>query len=147
MSSAPLGTPDGIADPEAAVHALATAAARVEAEFGVLDVPWGNVHRLRAADVDLPANGASGALGTFRVTGFTRLEDGTRVAVGGDSFILAIEFGPRIRARSLLAYGNASRTASPHAGDQLRLYAGKRLREVWRSRVEIEDNLAFVERF
>lgn len=147
MLSAPLGTPDGIADPDAAAAALATAATQVEAEYGALDVPWGNVHRLRAPDVDLPANGAGGHLGVFRVTNYASTDDDARVAVAGDSWIMAVEFGPTVRARALVAYGNASRTGSEHRGDQLRLYAGKRLRDVWRTRAEIEENLQIRERF
>ena len=144
---APLGTPDGIGDAAGAVTALTTAAAEVEGRFGTLEVPWGNVHRLRANELDLPANGGSGSLGIFRVTDYAQVDDDLHVATGGDSYVAAIEFGPTVRARTLVAYGNASQPGSRHRGDQLRLYSGKRLKPVWRSRAEIMTNLAAREAF
>jgi acyl-homoserine-lactone acylase len=137
----PLATPDGLADPDAAVAALEAAARKVRERWGGLDVPWGTPNRLRRDDLDLPANGAPGVYGTYRVTSFRRAEDGTGVAVAGDSYIAAIEFSDPVRARALIGYGNASQPGSPHRTDQLRLYAAKQLRPVWRTRAEIEENL------
>ncbi len=42
---------------------------------------------------------------------------------------------------SLLTYGNASQAGSPHVGDQLKLFAEKQLKPVWRTRAEVEKNL------
>jgi acyl-homoserine-lactone acylase len=138
----PLRTPDRLADPAGAAALLAEAAREVRAEHGSLDVPWGEVHRLRAGDRDLPANGGPGDLGIFRVVGFAPAGEGAaRRAVGGDSFVAAVEFSDPVRARALLAYGNASQPGSPHAGDQLELFAAKELRPVWRTREEIEEHL------
>ncbi len=105
------------------------------------------MYRLRRDSVDLPANGGPGALGIFRVTGFERAEDGQFRANAGDSFIAVIEFATPVRARALLAYGNASQAGSPHRTDQLPLYAAKRLRDVFRSRAEVEQNLILREAF
>jgi acyl-homoserine lactone acylase PvdQ len=55
--------------------------------------------------------------------------------------VAAIEFGPTVRARSLIAYGNASQPGSPHVGDQLELFAKKQLKPVWRTRPDVEANL------
>jgi acyl-homoserine-lactone acylase len=66
----PRTTPDGLANPQAAVAALETVAANVEETYGALDVPWGDVYRFRFDDYDLPANGGPGALGAFRVMSF-----------------------------------------------------------------------------
>jgi len=141
-AEAPLETPDGLADPAGAAATLSAVAAEVEAEHGALDVPWGEVFRLRLGERDLPANGGPGDLGIFRVVGF-RPDEGaaTHRAAGGDSFVAAVEFSDPVRARALLAYGNASQPGSPHAGDQLELFARKELRAVWRTREEIEANL------
>lgn len=144
---APLATPDGISDAGLAAQALEAAAVAVERTHGALDTPWGAVYRLRRDSVDLPANGGPGALGIFRVTGFERAEDGQFRANAGDSFIAVIEFATPVRARALLAYGNASQAGSPHRTDQLPLYAAKRLRDVFRSRAEVEQNLILREAF
>ena len=147
LLESPLGTPDGIGDPAQAAAALTAAATEVEGRYRTLEVPWGNVHRLRSHQLDLPANGGSGSLGIFRVTEYEDAGDGLRLATGGDSYIAAIEFGPVVRAMTLVAYGNSSQPGSRHRGDQLRYYSGKRLRPVWRTRPEIHANLELRESF
>lgn len=138
----PLETPDGLADPEVAVAALEGAAEQVERRFGRLDPAWGETRRFRRDSLDLPANGATGSLGAFRVVDY-RWADSLYEADGGDSYVAAIEFTPDgVRARALLGYGNESRRGSPHRTDQLRLMAEKRLRPVWRTREEIEAHQA-----
>lgn len=137
----PLSTPDGLADPAGAIAALETAARAVRERWGALDVPWGQVHRLRRDGVDLPANGGPGALGVFRVMNYAEAEDGRRVPFHGDSYVAAIEFSTPVRARALIAYGNSSQPGSPHRTDQLELYARKELRPVWRTRPEIRAHL------
>lgn len=139
--TAPLETPDGFADPVAAVDALVEAAANVEAAHGALDAAWGEVFRLRGDTLDLPANGAPDPLGVFRVTGYTGGPGPTAVASFGDSWVAAIEFGDPVRARGLLSYGNASRPGSAHRWDQLPLYAEKRLRPIRLRRADVEAHL------
>ncbi len=139
--SAPRTTPDGLADPAIAVEALEAAAAQVEKNHKTLDVAWGEVHRFRIGDVDLPANGGPDTLGIFRNIGFAPQKDQRFAAAGGDSFVLAVEFSNPVRAMSVLSYGNASQPGSPHHGDQLKLLAAKKMRPVWRTRQEIEANL------
>lgn len=137
----PRTTPDGLADPLAATKALQAAALRLTLERRPLDVAWGELVRLRQDEVDLPANGGPGDLGIFRVLNYRKDDDGRQVAVGGDSFVAVVEFGDTVRALSLVAPGNWSQPGSPHRSDQLPLFADKRLRPVWRTRVEIEGNL------
>lgn len=143
----PLTTPDGLADPASAVSVLEAAAAKVESAYGALDVPWGAVFRLHYANMDLPANGADGSLGVFRVLDFAPSKDGRFQAVQGDSYVAAIEFSDPVRARVLTSYGNASQPGSPNVGDQLALFAQKMLRPVWRTRQEIKAHLASHEVF
>jgi len=149
MPRAPLATPDGLADPRRAADLLGEVARRVRSRYGALDVAWGDVYRLRRDSLDLPANGAPGDAGAFRVTEYEPLpNDSTRfVGVFGDSFVLAVEFTSPIRARSLLTYGNASQPGSPHRTDQLQLYADKQLREVWLTRDEVMQHLSLREAF
>ena len=137
----PLTTPRGLANPAAAAAALEAAARNTMGRFGALDVPWGEVYRLRMAGRDLPASGGPSRLGIFRSLEFAPEKDGRFRALFGDSFVALVEFSQPVRARALLSYGNASQPGSPHRGDQLALFARKQLRPVWRSRKEIEANL------
>ena len=140
--NSPLTTPNGLADPEAAVKVLETAATTVKLLYGAMDVPWGQVARLRYGKVDLPASGGPGMFGIFRVIDVIPASaDGRFQSFAGDTYIAAIEFANPIRAKVLNTYGNATQPSSPHVGDQLALYARNEMRPVWRTRKEIEENL------
>jgi acyl-homoserine-lactone acylase len=70
------------------------------------------------------------------------MEDGKHFqAFDGDSFVAAIEFSQPVKAMALNTYGNATQPNSKHQSDQLKLFAQKQLRPIWRSRQEIEAHL------
>jgi acyl-homoserine-lactone acylase len=139
----PVGTPDGLADPDAAVRLLADAARKVKERYGALDVAWGDVHHARVGEHEVVASGAPGDPGgVFRVAGYREDAEGRQWVVAGDSYYALLEFAPEgVRAQVLLAYGNASQPGSPHVGDQLELYGEKRMRTPWRTRADIEAHL------
>jgi len=139
----PLTTPAGLGDSIAAIAALDSATASLLQRFGRIDVAWGDAYRLRRDGEDLPMSGAPGELGTFHVVYYDRQTDGRLAAVSGTSFVFAAEFGPTVRAVTLLGYGNSSRPGSSHRSDQLSLLAGKRFKPAWRSR---DDVIAHLER-
>lgn len=153
----PLATPRGLADAAAALAHLDTAARQVRDRHGDLAVAWGAVHRFRARDLDLPADGLAGLYGLYRVMGFDEQPDGIRVAghtgspadgarspvAGtGDAWILLVQLSKPVKAWSVTAYGQSSDPASPHSRDQLSLFAGHRLRPVWFTREEVAANAA-----
>ena len=115
----PMTTPHGLADPEGAVRAFRQAAEATRDRWGAVDVPWGAIHRARHGRLDLPVSGCDGLLGCFRVIWFTDDDDGRRRVRGGDGWISAVEFGPRPRGYTVLAYGQSMRPESPHHEDQL----------------------------
>jgi acyl-homoserine-lactone acylase len=138
----PLDTPHGLKDKKTAAAALDTAAAKVQFSTRGLNVAWGDLYRLRRGQVDLPGNGAgAGVLGTFRIVDYSPSADGRFESDGGDSFIAVVEFGPSVRAKVLLTYGNSSDPKSPHFGDQLALSAKKELRDAWLTRRDVEQHL------
>lgn len=140
--NAPRTTPNGLSNPKSAVAALKTAATKVKTAYGALDVPWGDVFRLRYGSIDLPANGGPGKLGIFRVLNFVPNDQGQFESSDGDTFTAAIEFSNPVRAMALTSYGNATQPHSAHVGDQLKAFSQKQLRPVWRSRQEILAHLA-----
>lgn len=146
----PTATPRGIADRPAAVRHLAAAVRAVREQHGSERVAWGEVHRFRATNIDLPADGASGTYGAYRVMTFVNEADGRRVAghlpgrpspVGfGDAWILLVDFSKPGTAWSVLAYGQTTKQDSPHSSDQLPLFAAHRLRPALYSEAEIKAN-------
>ena len=147
----PASTPLGLSDPNLAVRHLAEAVQWTGKTYGAADVAWGDVHRFRFGSIDLPADGASGSYGLFRVMGFSEMPDGRQVAgqvrpdeapVGfGDAWVILVEFSSPVRAMSVLAYGQTTRSASKHSTDQIRLFASHQLRPIWFSEADIRANL------
>lgn len=140
--AAPTTTPDGLADPSRAARLFTWAMDETKRRFGSWDVTWGEAHRVRVGDVDLPANGCAGGDGCFRVFWFEDAPDGKRVVSGGDGWVLAVEFlkdGPR--AYSVLAYGDSNRPDSPHHTDQTAMFVNGQLKKVAFTEADIAAQL------
>ena len=140
-SSQPATTPRGLADPARAARDFASAVEDTARRHGSWDVAWGDVHRIRIGDVDLPIGGGSGALGCFRVLNFARSDDGKLVANGGDGWVFAVEFGETPRAYSALAYGQSSDPDSPHHADQAAMFAQNKMKKVAFTETDISSQL------
>ncbi|MGC1394750.1 MAG: acylase, partial [Coleofasciculaceae cyanobacterium] len=101
QENSPLNTPKGLADTIKAVQVLEAAATTVKLLYGTLDVPWGQVARLRYGQQDLPVSGGPGLLGIFRVIDLIPSKDAKFQQVAGDSYIAAIEFSNPLKAQVL----------------------------------------------
>jgi acyl-homoserine-lactone acylase len=112
----------------------------VEAAYKALDVPWGDVFRLRSNNVDLAANGGPGSLGIFGFSISLRRQM-SDFSFRWRFYVAAIEFSNPVKAMALTSYGNATQPGSPHIGEQLQMFARKQLRPVWRSRQDIVAHL------
>jgi acyl-homoserine-lactone acylase len=147
----PARTPEGLSNQAAAVQNLVEAVRWTRQRYGSASIAWGDVHRFRFGDIDLPGDGASGSYGLFRVVRFSQDSEGKRVAgqitkdaapVGfGDAWVIAVEFTKPIRAWSILAYGESSQSESRHSSDQIKLFAGHELRPIWYRDADIRANL------
>jgi acyl-homoserine-lactone acylase len=128
----PVRTPRGLANPARAAETFASAVSETRKRYGSFDVAWGDIHRVRRGNVDVPVGGCSGTLGCFRVLTFARdSADGKLVANSGDGWVLAVEFGPVVpRAYSVLAYGESPRPESPWHADQAAMFARGELKKV-----------------
>ncbi len=143
---APTTTPAGLSDLPRAAEAFAWAVEETVRRHGAFDVPWGEVHRVRIGTIDEPVGGCGGALGCFRVLNFRTDDDGKRSVIGGDGWVLAVEFGrEQPRAYSVLGYGNTNREDSPHLGDQAAMFARGEMKPVRWLLKDIEANV--VERY
>jgi acyl-homoserine-lactone acylase len=124
-------TPRGLGKPAAALEAFTWAIGEMKQRYGAVDVAWGDVHRVRRGNVDVPVGGCSGQLGCFRVLSYAQQPDGKRIANSGDGWVLAVEFGKTVpRAYSVLAYGQSPDPASPHHADQAEMFARGEMKTV-----------------
>ena len=119
-------------------------------DFGRWDVPWGEVNRFQRLDgsihqrfdddePSLPVGMASGRWGALAAYGAKHGEDTRRIyGYRGNSFVAVVEFGDRLRARSILAGGQSGDPASPHFLDQAQPYIDRRFKEVAFYREDVE---------
>jgi acyl-homoserine-lactone acylase len=134
------------------VQALATAVDRLAADFGSWKTPWGEVNRYQRLTGDIvqqfndarpsiPVAFTSSRWGSLASFG-ARTYPGTKKMYGtsGNSFVAAVEFGDRVRAKAVSAGGESGDPASKHFADQAERYATGRLREVFFYRADVEKN-------
>ncbi len=137
----PLKTPSGLSDLAAARDAFGWAVAETQRRWGSFDIAWGEVHRVRVGNVDLPAGGCWGDMGCFRVLWWRLAADGKWTATGGDGWVIAVEFGNEPRAWSILAYGESNRDDSPHHTDQAAMFAKGEFKRVLFSPADVEAGI------
>lgn len=115
---------------------------RLESDFGTWNTPWGEINRYQRINGDILqpfddnirsipigfASGRWGALAAYgaRYTNDTKKIYGTR----GNSFVAVVEFGDRVKAKSMLAGGQSGDPNSPHFNDQAQRYADMQFKDV-----------------
>ena len=134
----PTTTPRGIRDPSARSRRSRGRWTTPSVGYGAFDVEWGDVHRVRRGNVDVPVGGCGSDLGCFRVLTYRDGADGKREAMGSDGWILAVEFGDEPRAYSVLAYGESPKPDSPYFSDQAEMFARGELKPVAWNEKDIE---------
>lgn len=142
----PITTPDGFKNPKKVLDLVVKAVQSHQEKWGGFDRTYGEIYRAKVGAYEYPGNGGSGRLGLFRTMHYVEGEDQKFYAYHGDSFVCVTEFDTPLKAKALVAYGNATQPNSPHIGDQLHLFARKELREVWFYRDQHENNMTFHEK-
>ena len=142
----PVNSPDGFENPEYILEVLGNVAQDLIDQIGTLNPQFGDYFRFKMGDIEYPGNGGPGNLGIFRTIYYTPGEEGKSYSYFGDTYVCATEFGEEVRAKALLSYGNATQAGNPHIGDQLQLLSEKKLRDVWYTREEQENNLELQEK-
>ncbi|TWI69481.1 acyl-homoserine-lactone acylase [Pseudoduganella lurida] len=135
------------------LEALTRASAKLEKDFGSWRTPWGEINRFQRLTGDIvqpfddskpsiPVPYASGNWGALAAYGMTSPQT-TRHIYGerGNSFVAAVEFGPKIRAKSILAGGQSGDPASPHFTDQAAMHARGEFKDVLFYKDDILKNL------
>jgi acyl-homoserine-lactone acylase len=126
------------------------AVAKLTEDFGTWNTPWGEISRYQrlSGDIDLEFDddapsipvglttsrwGALAAYGS-RTRQVTRKIYGTR----GNSFVAVVEFGDKVKAKSMLAGGQSGDPSSSHFADQAQRYADMQFKDVAYYREDVE---------
>ena len=124
-------------------------------KFGTWKTPWGAINRYQRLNgwlqplyddnqPSLPVGMAAstyGCLPSYVSAYFCGSKK--RYGYNGNSFICAVEFGKKIKAKSLLAGGQSGNPASKHFGDQAEMYTKGVFKDVLFYK---EDVLKYVEK-
>ncbi len=127
---------------EERLQIFAATLTNLAADFGQWNTPWGATNRFQriTGDIEQPfdddapslpvgmASGRWGALASFGAKSY----EGTKRIYGtsGNSFVAVVEFGDRVKAKSLLAGGQSGHPGSPHFDDQARPYVDREFKDV-----------------
>jgi acyl-homoserine-lactone acylase len=138
---------------EQRITALENAMAMLTDGFGSWQVPWGEINRYQRYDgaivqqfddskPSLPVAFASARWGSLASFG-SRSYPGTNRLYGtsGNSFVAAVEFGEKVRAKAVTVGGLSSDPTSPHFDDQAALYTEGRFRDVLFYPEQVDANL------
>lgn len=123
---------------------------QMNADFGSWNTPWGEINRFQrlSGDIDagfddskpyIPIGLASGNWGALAAYGARATENTKRLyGYRGNSFVAVVEFGEKVRAKSILAGGQQADPTSPHFFDQAQRYADAQFKEVPFYREDVE---------
>lgn len=145
----------GTASAKELLTPLSTVVNELKTKFGKWEIAWGELNRFQRLTGNIqsqyddnqastPVGFASalwGCLPSYNSKYYPNTKK--RYGVGGNSFVCAVEFGPKIKAKSLLAGGENNNPNSPHFNDQLTMYTKGQFKEVLFYK---EDVLKHVER-
>ncbi len=105
-------------------------------KFDTWQLPWGEVNRYQRLSGDIrqnfddskpsiPIGFASGTWGALAAYGARYTTEGAKKLYGtrGNSFVAAVEFGEKVKAKTILAGGQSGNPDSPHFDDQIQKYA------------------------
>ncbi len=134
------------------LQALGMAKERLEEDFGDWRQPWGEVNRfqrltgdiIQPFDDDMPsipvafAPGIWGSLASY--VGRSPIPTKKIYGTVGNSFVAVVEFGEKVRAKSVLAGGQSGNPHSEHFVDQAEIYSRGEFKEVNFYKEEVEKN-------
>jgi len=131
-----------LAGPNTLLEPLLATIKDLQSRFGKWQILWGEINRFQRISSDIenkfddskpsiPVGFASSAWGMLP-SYTSRYFPGTtkRYGVNGNSFIAAVEFGKKIKAKSLLAGGESGDENSPHFFDQGLMYSKGQFKDV-----------------
>ncbi|HEY0748775.1 MAG TPA: penicillin acylase family protein [Steroidobacteraceae bacterium] len=124
------------------IDALRAALDKLRADFGRWQMPWGEVNRFQRLTDDivqpfddakpsLPVGFAPSRWGALASFDWSKPRSTKKIyGSEGNSFVAAVDFGPRIRAKAIMSGGENGDPASLHFTDQSLMFTQGRFRDV-----------------
>lgn len=140
-------TPD-----EMKIAAFEKALEKLKTDFGTWEMPWGEVNRFQRISGEIESQfddsqpslavGINSSIwGSLAAYG-SRAYPNTKKWYGnvGNSFVAVVEFGEKVKAKSLLAGGQSGDPESPHFSDQAEMYVQGKFKDVSFYREDVVKN-------
>jgi len=127
---------------EQKLKAFSDAIADLESNFGTWNIAWGEINRFQRpmgrvpnevfddSRASLPVASTSSLYGSLAAFGSRRYDTKKYYGGVGNSFVAVVEFGPRIKAKSIVTGGSASDPSSKHFNDQSLMYTKGEFKDV-----------------
>ena len=124
------------------IAALSAALDKLRADFGRWQTPWGEVNRFQRLTDDivqpfedakpsLPVGFAPSQWGALASFDWSKPRTTKKIYGSvGNSFVAAVDFGPRIRAKAIMSGGESGDAGSTHFTDQALMFTQGRFRDV-----------------
>lgn len=121
---------------------LAAGLYKLKRDFGTVETPWGEFNRYQRINgainqnfndalPSIPIGMASAEWGALASFGTRKGTDTKRqYGVAGNSFVAVVEFGEKVKAKSILAGGQSGDPQSVHFDDQMQRYADRKFKTV-----------------
>ncbi len=140
------------ATPQQRLESLAAALDKLQTDFGTWRTPWGEINRFQRNDGAIVqkfddakpstpvmfATGLWGSLAAFEAQAYPGTKK--RYGTDGNSFVAAVEFGERVKAKAVTAGGLNGVPGSKHFADQTERYATGNLRDVYFYREDLKGH-------
>jgi len=132
------------------VNALKDVIQECDSLYGNWRVQWGAINRLQRPEKgsynderkSFPAGGVDDNLGTiFAFRSRQRKNTKKRYGYYGQSYVCLVEFGEKLKSKSIIPFGQSSDPESSHFFDQAKLFAKKEFKPSWYYLTEIKNNL------
>ncbi|MFY0688496.1 MAG: acylase [Cyclobacteriaceae bacterium] len=139
----------GLPETERLDHFTATVT-RLNEDFGTWNTPWGTINRFQRLNGDIkvqfddnqpsiPVGLSSGTWGALAAYGMRTAQTTKKIyGTRGNSFVAVVEFGDKVKAKSILAGGQSGDPASSHFDDQAQDYVDVKFKDVAFYRDDVE---------
>lgn len=126
--------------------------AALDADYLQWNTPWGDINRFQRltgeiqhphddSEPSLPVGMASGRWGALASFGAKKYPGTKRIyGSSGNSFVAVVEFGDKVKAKTILAGGQSGNPDSPHFNDQAQRYVDREFKDVAYYRQDVKQH-------